>query len=220
MLIIGIGYSVDPRATQGWPAGELRVEDSGLGQGQLQSNACWELKRGLRSEFKPERGPERKNSSLGNWKSNVSQRDRGIWCCLTVGAEIWYYNFLGLQDAYHLEPSWSRCKANFLLLGRGRRGQRSQRKADDYFFRGKLLSLGHASRLEKQLLASIFNETVTKAKRKMPITLMSVFVPPAETIFSYHNWCNKKCSMNHIVWIQAVSWLRTGQDDAEPLVLL
>lgn len=67
------------------------------------------------------------------------------WCRLTVGAEIWYYNFLGLQDAYHLEPSWSRCKANFLLLGKGRGDRGATRKLTTTSF---MVSYSHRATLQ------------------------------------------------------------------------
>lgn len=62
MLIIGMGHSSDPGATQGCPADEPRAEESVQGgvRASTQSDACRELKRGFRSEFKPEKGPREK----------------------------------------------------------------------------------------------------------------------------------------------------------------
>lgn len=74
-------------------------------------------------------------------------------------------------------------QSKFSVVRKGQGGQRSHKKADDHFFHGKLLSQGHASRLEKQLLTSIFNETVTTAKRKMSITSKPGFVPHVNIIF-------------------------------------
>ena len=61
---------------QGYPGLTCGVEENmqGRGRARSQSNACWELKTELRSKFKPDKGPGEKDSSLGNWDSNPSQR--------------------------------------------------------------------------------------------------------------------------------------------------
>lgn len=119
-----------------WPRGyqrltywwvQCRIEEAGMGQCQYQVQCMLGVKKRVSVRVQAWKGAGEKELF---WELGKQRLSAGIrWqCCLTVGAEIWYYNFLGLQDAYLFEPSWSRCKANFLLLWRGRRDWGAKRK--------------------------------------------------------------------------------------------
>lgn len=150
MFIIRIGLPSDPRAPQAWPVEERRVGQSTQGwvRASAQSNACWELKRGLGRSSTLKRSQGRKDSSLGNWERKPLSRDS-----MRVLPHSWGWDlilqFSGLARCLSLRTQLEQVQSKFSVRKVQAR-QRSQKNANDNFFQGKLLSQGHVSRLKKK----------------------------------------------------------------------